>query len=200
MSTAYEHERASEGGAARPAADAVAGNAGAATAASVTGEQVWRALSEASFAVVSYVTPAGEPRSSGVVYALAGRRLYLAVATDSWKARHIAASGRVAVTVLVRRGGLLSLIFPIPPATVSFHGSAIVHPPGQVADHGVPKQLTPLLPAERQAMSRIIEIHPEGDFLTYGLGVSLARMRHPSAARARVPVGALVPAPAASAR
>ena len=69
-----------------------------------------------------------------MVYAADGRRLYVAVASDSWKARHIAASGRVAVTVPVRRGGLLSLLFPIPPATVSFHGTAIVHPASPAAN------------------------------------------------------------------
>jgi len=160
-----------------------------ALAAHLTSEQVWRALTRASFAVVSYVTPAGEPRSSGVVYATGGGRLYVAVAADSWKARHIAASGRVAVTVPVRRGGLLSLLFPIPPATVSFHGTAVVHSAGPVADHAVPEQLASLLPPERQAASRILEIVPEGRFMVYGLGVSLTRMRSPAAARARVPVG-----------
>jgi hypothetical protein len=124
-----------------------------------------------------------------VVYATAGRRLYAAVAADSWKARHIAASGRVAVTVPVRRGGLLSLLFPIPPATVSFHGTAIVHPVGPVAARSLPKQLASLLPAERKALSCVLEILPEDQFLTYGLGVSLTQLRDPSAAQARVPVG-----------
>src|SRR5215468_12373103 len=156
----------------------------------VTSAEVWRALAKASFAVVSYVTPGGEPRSSGVVCASAGKRLYAVVAADSWKARHIAASGRVAVTVPVRRGGLLSLLFPIPPATVSFHGTAVVHPVGPVADRAVPEQLASLLPPERQASSRILEILPEGQFMVYGLGVSLTQMRNPAAARARLPVGA----------
>src|SRR5215475_77403 len=175
MTTTKEHEQAGTGGA---------------VAARLTSERVWRALNRASFAVVGYVTPAGEPRSSGVVYATDGRRLYVAVAADSWKARHIAASGRVAVTVPVRRGGLLSLLFPIPPATVSFHGTAVVHPPGPVAGHAVPERFASLLPPERQASSRILEILPEGQFMVYGLGVSLTRMRDPAAARARVPVGA----------
>jgi hypothetical protein len=174
VTTAREHEQAGTGGA---------------IAAHPTSGQVWRTLARASFAVVSYVTPTGEPRSSGVVYATDGRRLYVAVAADSWKARHIAASGRVAVTVPVRRGGLLSLLFPIPPATVSFHGTAVVHPAGPVADRAVPGQLASLLPPERQALSRIIEILPEGRFMVYGLGVSLTRMRSPDAARARVAVG-----------
>jgi Pyridoxamine 5'-phosphate oxidase len=174
VTTVREHEQAATG---------------RAIAARVTSEQVWRALARASFAVVSYVTPAGEPRSSGVVYAADGRRLYVAVASDSWKARHIAASGRVAVTVPVRRGGVLSLLFPIPPATVSFCGTAIVQPAGPVADRAAPEQLASLLPPERQASSCILEIVPEGQFVIYGLGVSLKRMRSPASARARVPVG-----------
>jgi hypothetical protein len=174
VTTVREHEQAGTGGA---------------IAAHLTSEQVWRALARASFAVVSYVTPAGEPRSSGVVYATDGRRLYVAVASDSWKARHIAANGRVAVTVPVRRGGLLSLLFPIPPATVSFHGTAVVLPAGPVAGRAVPEQLASLLPPERKASSCILEILPEGQFMVYGLGVSLTRMRNPAAARARLPVG-----------
>jgi Pyridoxamine 5'-phosphate oxidase len=158
-------------------------------AAQLTGEQIWRALARASFGVISYVTPAGQPRCSGVVYATAKGRLYTAVAADSWKARHIGATSRVAVTVPVRRGGVLSLLFPIPPATISFHGSAIVHPPGPVAERPVPKELASLLPADRQAHACILEILPEGQFLTYGLGVSLRQMRNPPMARAHVPVG-----------
>jgi hypothetical protein len=52
-----------------------------------------------------------------------------------------------------------------------------------------PKQLASLPPAERQALSCILEILAEDQFLTYGLGVSLMHMRSPSAARARVPDG-----------
>src|SRR2546423_9898590 len=95
-----------------------------AAGARLTGDRVWRELGKASFAVVSYVTPAGAPRSSGVIYATVGRRLCVVTAAGSWKARHIAASGQVAVTVPVRRGGMMSLLLPIPPATISFHASA----------------------------------------------------------------------------
>lgn len=150
--------------------------------------QVWRELGKASFAVVSYVTPAGEPRSSGVVYKVVDERLFIAVAADSWKARHIASSGRVSVTVPVRRGGLLSLVVPIPPATVSFHAAAKVHPAGSHEALVRSKELGALLPPERQESACIIEIVPEGEFVTYGLGVSLMEMRTPAIARARVPV------------
>jgi hypothetical protein len=154
----------------------------------LTSEQVWHELAKASFAVISYVTPEGEPRSSGVVYKTVGRRLYLAVAPDSWKARQIKAGGQVAVTVPVRRGGLLSLLLPIPPATVSFHARAVVHPAGELDLGAISHSLESLLPAERRADACVIELLPEGTFLAYGLGVSLAEMRNPVIARARVPV------------
>jgi hypothetical protein len=154
----------------------------------LTTDAVWRELRNASFAVLSYVTPIGEPRSSGVMYTMAGNRMYVVVAVDSWKARHLEADGHVAVTVPVRRGGILSLLFPIPPATISFHGKAIVHPAGSLDGESLPKQLVSMVPPARQALCRVIEIRPQGRFVTYGLGVSLVEMRDPAVARARVPV------------
>ena len=154
----------------------------------LTEERVWRDLTRASFAVVSYVTPAGSPRSSGVVYGVVGRRMYVVVANDSWKAKHIAASGHVAVTVPVRRGGLMSLVFPIPPATISFPAAATVHRADSLTARPLPKPLASLVPAERRAASCIIEIEPTGAFLTYGVGVSLGQMRNPALASARVPM------------
>jgi hypothetical protein len=154
----------------------------------LTSEQVWHALARASFVILSYVTPSREPRSSGVVYKTIGGRLYVAVAPDSWKARHIAASGRVAVTVPVRRGGILSLVAPIPPATISFQGTAIVHPAGSPQVRSLLKELGSLIPGERQNSGSIIEVVPEGEFLTYALGVPLRKMRDPAAALAHVAV------------
>jgi hypothetical protein len=157
-------------------------------AAAPTTEQVWKHITQQSFAVLSYVTPSGEPRSSGVVYVAAPGRLYVAVAPDSWKARHIPATGQVAVTVPVRRGGLLSLIWPIPPATISFYARAVVHTRESLDVRSVSSQLATLVPAERLVDTRIIEIFPEGRFLTYGIGVPLLKMRTPELARAHVPV------------
>jgi hypothetical protein len=154
----------------------------------LTSEQVWHAIAKASFAVLGHVTPSGEPRSSGVVYRIVGRRMFVAVAPDSWKAKHVAAGGRVAVTVPVRRGGLLSLVAPIPAATISFHGAATVHEAGSPQVRSLLKELGSLLPTERQDAASIIEIVPDGAFVTYGVGVSLMKMRDPAAARARVPV------------
>jgi hypothetical protein len=151
-----------------------------------TTQDVWRALAHASFAVLSHVTPTGAPRSSGVVYAVSGGRMFVVVGKDSWKARHIAADGNVAVTVPIRRGGIMSLMVPIPPATVSFPAVAVVHPPAVLG--GLPR-LASLAPDERRTESLVLEIRPTGHFVTYGLGVPLLRMRDPAASRARVPIG-----------
>jgi hypothetical protein len=163
-------------------------NGGQRTPPQLTGEQVWRAVAKASFAVLGHVSPSGEPRSSGVVYKVAGNRVVVAVAPDSWKARHIAANGRVAVTVLVRRGGILSLVAPIPPATISFLATAIVHPARSPQARSGLDALGSLIPAERRASASVIEMCPEGAFVIYGLAVPLWRMLDPAAAQARVPV------------
>lgn len=124
-----------------------------------------------------------------MLYAVRERRLFVVVASDGWKAKHIAVDGRVSVTVPLRRGGLLSLLFPIPPATVSFSAAAVVHEAGSREGARILSALMHRLPRERLSQSRIVEIRPEGHFIVYGLGVSLARMRHPELARARLPVG-----------
>ena len=155
-------------------------------AARLTTEQIWHQLAKGSFAVLSHVTPAGspDPAASSTRPSDGGctsRPLPTA-------GRPGTPRGRVAVTVPVRRGGLLSLVAPIPPATVSFHATAIVHQADSPEVRSVLKELASLLPAERQASACIIEVIPEGFFVTYGVGVSLMRMRDPAAARARVPV------------
>ena len=157
------------------------------TSTHLTADQIWRAVSRTSFAVLSHVTPAGEPRSSGVVYTTAGRRMYVVVAKDSWKARHIAAHGKVAVTVLVRRGGVMSLVLPIPPATISFPAQAVVRSAELVQSPEL-AALARLVPAERRESCSIIELSPAGHYVTYGVGVPLRRMRDTAAARDRVAV------------
>jgi hypothetical protein len=50
------------------------------------------------------------------------------------------------------------------------------------------KELGSLVPKERRTRACVIEILPEGVFLTYGLGVPLLKMLDVTAALARVPV------------
>jgi hypothetical protein len=76
----------------------------------------------------------------------------MAVAHDSWKAKQIATAGEVSVTVPIRRGGVLALVLPIPPATVSFHATAKVHPAGSPEARSALKELASLLPPERRVI------------------------------------------------
>jgi len=52
----------------------------------------------------------------------------------------------------------------------------------------IPKELAARVPPERRSSSTIIEVNPEGAFVTYGIGVSLMKMRVPEKSRAHVPV------------
>lgn len=151
-------------------------------------EVVWRALAKESFAVVAHVTPDGAPRSSGVSYGVIDGALCVVVGWDSWKARHMAADGRVAVTVPVHRGGVLALVLPIPPATISFHGTVVVHGLDTERGRVLLDRLGSVLPPEERAGCVVLEITPRRQFLTYGIGVSLTGMRDPAVARARVPL------------
>ena len=154
-----------------------------------TADETWRALAHASFAVLGHTTATGAPRTSGVVYQTVGRHLYVAVAPDGWKARQIATGDQVSVTVPVRRGGVLALLFPIPPATISFSGRVTVHTAGAPEIAGLLDVPRRLLPPARRDSACVLDIVPEGHFLTYGISVGLLAMRDPAAARARVPVG-----------
>lgn len=153
--------------------------------ATVSAEDIWRTVSRSSFAVLSHVTPAGAPRSSGVVYQTHGGSLFVSADADSWKARHIGVNPAVSVTVTVRRGGVLSLVAPIPPATVSFPAVATVHPDGIIAEK---PRLAKLVPSGHTAKVIFLELRPAGHFVTYGVGVSLRGMLDPVKAHARVPV------------
>jgi hypothetical protein len=50
------------------------------------------------------------------------------------------------------------------------------------------ERLAPMLPAHRPENVAVIEIAPQGYFLTYGIGIPLMQMRDPALASARVPV------------
>ena len=154
----------------------------------LSAQTVWRALEKASFAVLGHVTPAGKPRTSGVMYAVHDRRIYMGVADDGWKAQQIATGDEVSVTVLVRRGGLLALVIPIPPATVTFRARASMHRAGTAQAEQVPGELLKRLPAATRDDMALIELVPEGDFVTYGIGVSLRDFADPNAAPGRVGV------------
>jgi hypothetical protein len=152
-------------------------------------ELVWKSLKQELFAVLGMVTDKDEARTVGVVYAVHNHKLYIVSGKDTWKVRHISQNPHVSITVSIAKRIPFLFWVKIPAATITFSGLAHV----QSADCMSPDILQSLLrglemDAETLASMCVIEVQPVGDFITYGVGVSLMTMRHPDQARGRAPV------------
>ena len=77
----------------------------------------------------------------------------------------------------------------MPAATITFAGTASVIP-AKEADPEILRVLYRGLAVDAAALEKacVIIVEPEGDFVTYGIGVSLMEMRDTVKARGRVPV------------
>jgi hypothetical protein len=153
-------------------------------------EQVWPAIEKELFAVLGMVTASGQARTVGIVYVVRDRKLFIATGQDTWKARHIAANPHVSITIPIAKRIPIMPWIKIPAATITFSGVARVLP----AQDAPPDLLRAVFrqmadDAAMVADSCLIEVTPEGDFITYGVGVSLMQMRDPEQARGRAPVG-----------
>ena len=155
----------------------------------VTTASIWRYLTDNHFAVLSWVTPTGEARSAGIVYVVRNNSLLIGTEKTSWKAKHITANPHVSVTVTFHRKIVFLPWIQIPDATITFHGRAHVKNADEV-DPRVNRDLTRGMVEDpvRDQNTCIIEITPEGEFLTYGIDVSLRAMRDPQKAMGRAPV------------
>jgi Pyridoxamine 5'-phosphate oxidase len=155
----------------------------------LTGDQVWHHLAKHNFAVIGMVTARGEARTVGVVYIVRGHRLYIGTERYSWKARHIEQNPHVSVTVPIPKRIPFMPWIKIPSATITFSGRASVMTPGE-APVGIASLLFRGLERNETetAGACVIEVAPERDFMTYGVGVPLLQMRVPEKARRRVPV------------
>jgi hypothetical protein len=156
---------------------------------SLPSSQVWAELEKELFAVLGMVTPKGHARTAGIIYIVRDRKLYIGTGADTWKARHVAANPNVSLTIpIAKRIPLLPWI-KIPAATITFSGTARLIPMEQAG----PELLSAVFrqqATDNAALSNqvIIEVTPQGDFVTYGVGVPLMKMRSPELARGRAPV------------
>ena len=155
----------------------------------LTTQQVWSTLARQPFLVVAMVNRAGEGRSVGVSPAVDGDDVWFAASETDWKVAHLRHQPEVSVTVPVRRGGLLALVAPIPPATITFRATAQVLP-ADAAPEAVRRKLLRGLsePEAGRGGHVMVRLTPHGDFVTYGVGVPLRTMLDTEAARGRVPV------------
>jgi hypothetical protein len=155
----------------------------------LTTSQIWQAIEKELFAVIGMVTGKGEARTVGVIYVVRNGRLYIGTQHNAWKVRHIAQNPHVSVTIpIAKRIPLLTWI-KIPAATITFAGTARI-----LTDDSAPPEILQAVvrgladDEELIANSALIEVTPEKDFITYGVGVSLMTMRNREKSRGRVPV------------
>jgi hypothetical protein len=153
-------------------------------------EQVWPAIEKELFAVLGMVTASGQARTVGIVYVVRDRKLFIATGQDTWKVRHIAANAHVSITIPIAKRIFFMPWMKIPAATITFSGVARVLPTQDAPPdllRAVFRQMAD--DAAMVAKSCLIEVTPEKEFVTYGVGVSLMQMRDPEQARGRAPVG-----------
>jgi len=155
----------------------------------LTSKDVWTAINKEMFAVLGMVTARNQSRTAGIVYIVRDSKLYIGTGKESWKARHIAANPHVSMTIpIAKRIPLLPWI-KIPAATITFAGIGRLLNSTETDSEllqAVFRQ-TADDPA-RLADSVLIEVTPQKEFVTYGVGVSLSEMRDPQKARGRAQV------------
>lgn len=155
----------------------------------LTSEQVWEELDKQLFAVLGMVNAQNEARTIGMVYIARDYKLYMVTGKETWKARYVQQNPHVSFTVPIAKRIWLLPWVKIPAATITFSGLAVVRTMDEVNDgilsallHGLEED------PEMREKSCIIEVEPTGDFITYGVGVSLMTMRTPAKARGRASV------------
>ncbi len=155
----------------------------------ITTEQVWNEIEKHFFAVLGMLTAKGEARTAGVVYVVRDRQIYIGTSKEAWKVRHVQQNPHVSVTVTIPKRIPFLPFLPIPPATITFQGQATVQQ-GDEIDREILDSLFKGMEIDDQfvADSCLIRIEPSGDFITYGVGVSMKTMRNPEKAHGRVSV------------
>lgn len=155
--------------------------------AEISTEQVWQEIEKQLFAVLGMVTERQEARTVGIVYVIHERKFYISTMKSAWKARHIDKNPHVSVTIpIAKRIPFLPWI-KIPAATITFSGSARLLEATAVPQPVIQKLFRGLeITPDTSPPYAIIEVTPEKEFITYGVGVPLMTMRDTERARGRV--------------
>ncbi len=158
-------------------------------AAPVTTDLIWKEIAAQQFAVLGFVSPQSHARTSGIVFVVRDRQLYIGIYKNSWKAKHLARNPNVSLTVTVPKRIPFLPWIKIPAATITFQGTAELHGLGEM-DPEIQRALTDGLELDSESLANyaVVKVRPRGKFLTYGVGVPLRTMRKPQEARGRAPV------------
>ncbi|MCB9135474.1 MAG: pyridoxamine 5'-phosphate oxidase family protein [Anaerolineales bacterium] len=155
----------------------------------IPAETVWQAIEKNMFAVLGMVTPKGEARTAGIVYIVHDRQLYISTQTQAWKTRHIAQNPAVSLTIPIHKSIPFMPWVQIPAATITFSGQATLQDAEKVSTDILQKLFRGLqLESDIVKTASVITVRPIGEFVTYGIGVSLMDMRFPEKARGRAQI------------
>lgn len=151
----------------------------------LTSQQIWDEVEKNTFAVLGMVTARGEPRTVGIVYVVDDHKLYIGAERMAWKTKHIERNPHVSVTVPIPRRVPLMPWIKVPAATITFSGNAEI-----LGKQDLSAELLDKLYRHDEGRSEwcAIEMTPQKDFITYGVGVSVLTMRSPAKSRSRAPV------------
>jgi hypothetical protein len=153
-------------------------------------DEVWEVIEKNLFGILGMVTKDNEARTVGIVYVVRDRRLYIGTGEDTWKVRHVAQNPHVSMTIPVHKGIPLMPWVKIPAATITFCGEARI-----IASVDCPEEILQAIyrgmaeHEELMAETCLIEVTPVKDFVTYGIGIPMIKMRDPEQSRGRAPVG-----------
>ena len=157
--------------------------------ANVSTDLVWAEIEKNIFAVLGMVTPKHEARTAGIMYVAHQGKLYIASDKSAWKTRHVAANPHVSLTVAIPKSVPLMPWIKVPAATITFAGVATLVAPDALSADLRQRLFGPTAAdAAKIAGSTVIVVEPVGEFVTYGVGISLMEMRDTVKARGRAPV------------
>ena len=157
--------------------------------ANITTHQVWQEIEDQLFGIIGMTTAKNETRTVGIVYTVHQGKLYFGTNRNEWKTRHMAQNPNVSMTIPIAKRILFLPWVKIPSATITFAAKIRILESGEV-----PSEVLEAIhegikdPSEIGASSVTIEVIPKGDFITYGVGVSMQTMRDTEKARGRAAV------------
>lgn len=152
-------------------------------------EMVWQEIEKQLFAVLGMVTANQEARTVGIVYLVDEYKLYIGTSKKAWKTRHIQQNPNVSLTIPIPKRIPIMPWIKIPSATISFSGKAQVLDLDNIPDDLLYRIYRGLEIDEAfRQEAVVIAVEPVGEFITYGVGVSLMTMRTPEKARGRAAV------------
>ncbi len=152
----------------------------------LTSNQVWAEIEKNIFGVLGMVTSKNEARTVGINYVVDDHKLYIGTLKAAWKTKHVTRNPHVSLTITIPKRVPLMPWIKIPAATITFSGMAKVLERSEV--NADVRQKLYLHEAESELC--VIEVTPQKNFITYGVGIPLLQMRFPEKARRRAAVAA----------